>query len=220
MFISKLMSRQVVTTTPETDIWRAKEKMSEHHFRHLPVLDENHHLVGMVTDRDIRSAMPPSLSRNLISREEKEKMSHVKVKDIMTQDLISLSPLDTLQDALLLLQRKKVGAFPVVDEQKNLVGIIAVGDILREFINVLGLDEPGSLLCIVVENKVGQMKKIVDAITEENVSFGSIMVARHWEKGRRAVFPYLLTHNINPLKRKLANMGYVLLDPEDWYLSH
>jgi len=80
----------------------------------------------------------------------------------------------------------------------------------------LGLDEPGTLLCIVVENKIGQMKKIVDAITEENISFGSVMVARHWEEEKRAVFPYLLTQNISPLKRKLKNMGYTLLDPKDW----
>ena len=53
------------------------------------------------------------------------------------------------------------------------------------------IGEPGTLLCILVEEKVGQMKKIVDAVTEENISFGSILVARYWEEGKRAVFPYL-----------------------------
>jgi acetoin utilization protein AcuB len=76
------------------------------------------------------------------------------------------------------------------------------------------------LLCIIVENKIGQMKKIVDAITEEHISFGSVLVARYWEEGKRAVFPYLLTQNVGPLKRKLKNMGYTLLDPMDWYVDH
>ena len=220
MFISKLMTRQVVTIELEADMRRAQEKMSKYDCRHLPVVDENNHLIGMVTDRDLRSAMPSNLLFEYISQEEKEKIFRIKVKDVMTKDLVAISPLDTLQDALLLLQRKKIGAFPVVDEQNKLVGIISVRDILREFINVLGLDEPGTLLCIVVENKIGQMKKIVDAITEENISFGSVMVARHWEEEKRAVFPYLLTQNISPLKRKLKNMGYTLLDPKDWHMSH
>jgi acetoin utilization protein AcuB len=70
-----------------------------------------------------------------------------------------------------------------------------------------------------VEEKIGQMKKIVDAITEEHVSFGSILVARHWDKNKRAVFPYLLTQNIAPIKRKLKKMGFTLLDPMDWYID-
>ena len=80
----------------------------------------------------------------------------------------------------------------------------------------MGLEEPGTLLCIIVENKIGQMKKIVDAISEENISFGSVLVSRYWEKGKRAVFPYLLTQNIGPLKLKLKKMGFSLLDPMDW----
>jgi acetoin utilization protein AcuB len=70
-----------------------------------------------------------------------------------------------------------------------------------------------------VEEKIGQLKKIVDAITEENVSFGSILVARYWEENKRAVFPYLLTQNIARVKKKLKDMGYTLLDPMDWYLD-
>ena len=216
MFISKLMTRQVVSINPDADIQHAQKKMSEYNFRHLPVVTANNQLIGIVTDRDLRSAMPSSLLFEYVGKEEQEKFLRTKVKDIMTTDLITISPLDTLQDALVLLQRKKIGAFPVVAEQKKLVGIISVRDILRECTNVLGLDEPGTLLCVVVENKIGQMKKIVDAITEENISFGSVMVARYWEEGKRAVFPYLLTQNISPLKRKLRDLGYALLDPKDW----
>jgi acetoin utilization protein AcuB len=70
-----------------------------------------------------------------------------------------------------------------------------------------------------VEDEVGQLKKIVDAITEEGVSFGSVLVARYWEEGKRAVFPYLLTQNVVPVKRKLEKMGYKLLDPMEWYMD-
>ncbi|MDH4204952.1 MAG: CBS domain-containing protein [Desulfobacteraceae bacterium] len=216
MFISKVMTRNVVTIDKDADISQAQEKMSKHLFRHLPVVDENNRLIGIVTDRDIRSVLPSSRLAQENSPEEWKRFSKCKIKDIMTKNPVTISPIDTIQDALILLHKKHFGALPVVVEQQKLVGIISVRDLLREFINVLGLEEPGTLLCIIVENKIGQMKKIVDAISEENISFGSVLVSRYWEKGKRAVFPYLLTQNIGPLKRKLKKMGFTLLDPMDW----
>lgn len=216
MFISKVMTRNVVTIDKDADISQAQEKMSKHLFRHLPVVDENNRLIGIVTDRDIRSVLPSSHLAQENSPEEWKRFSKCKIKDIMTKNPVTISPLDTIQDALFLFHKKNFGALPVVVEQQKLVGIISVRDLLREFINVLGLEEPGTLLCIIVENKIGQMKKIVDAISEENISFGSVLVSRYWEKGKRAVFPYLLTQNIGPLKIKLKKMGFTLLDPMDW----
>jgi acetoin utilization protein AcuB len=216
MFISKVMTRNVVTIDKDADISQAQEKMSKHLFRHLPVVDENNHLIGIVTDRDIRSVLPSSHLAQENRPEECKSFSKFRIKDIMTKNPVAISPLDTIQDALILLHKKHFGALPVVVEQQKLIGIISVRDLLREFINVLGLEEPGTLLCIIVENKIGQMKKIVDAISEENISFGSVLVSRYWEKGKRAVFPYLLTQNIGPLKIKLKKMGFTLLDPMDW----
>jgi acetoin utilization protein AcuB len=214
MFISKVMTRNVVTIDKDADISTAREKMSKHRIRHLPVVDENNLLVGIITDRDIRSALPSSQSAD---KDNIEKLTSSKIEEIMTKSPISISPLDTIQDALLLLQKKRFGALPVIDRQEKLIGIISTRDLLREFIDVLGLNDPGTLLCLLVEDKIGQMKKIVDAVSEEKVSFGSILVSRSWEEGKRAVFPYLLTQNIGPLKTKLKNMGYSLLDPMDWY---
>jgi acetoin utilization protein AcuB len=94
-----------------------------------------------------------------------------------------------------------------------------VRDLLRAFINVLGIGQPGTLLCILVEEKVGQLKRIVDAITEMGVSFGSVLVARYWDENKRAVFPYLLTQNVAQVKKKLQAMGYELLDPMQWYID-
>ena len=84
---------------------------------------------------------------------------------------------------------------------------------------MMGIGEPGTLLCIIVEEKVGQLKKIVDAITEENISFGSILVARYGDKEKRAVFPYLFTNTVGPIKRKLEQLGFEILDPAKWYLD-
>ncbi len=217
MFVSRSMTRNVITVDQEACILDAQELMAENKIRHLPIIDKNQQLIGIVTDRDIRSALPYRFYEE--PQSVREKICALKVKDIMTKDPISISPTYTIQDALLLIQNAKVGALPVVDDDRCLKGIISVRDLLRAFINVLGIGEPGTLLCILVEEKVGQLKKIVDAVTEENISFGSVLVARYWDKNKRAVFTYLLTQNVAHVKKKLQGMGLTLLDPMEWYLD-
>ncbi|MFO8084767.1 MAG: CBS and ACT domain-containing protein [Desulfobacterales bacterium] len=219
MFVSKSMTRKLITVTPETDILKVGNIMKENKIRHIPVVDETGILLGMVTDRDVRSAMPSLSNEDFDSKEEREKLSHLKVREIMATDLVTVSPLHTLQDVLLLFEQHHFGAFPVVDDKGFITGIISVRDLLRAFINVMGIGEPGALLCIVAERKIGQIKKIVDIITEENVSMGSILVARHWEEGKRAVFPYLMTNRLTRVKKKLQEAGYELLDPMKWHLA-
>jgi acetoin utilization protein AcuB len=219
MFIDKSMTRNVITIAADASIFEAKDKMSEHRIRHLPVIDEENNLIGIVTDRDVRSAMPSTALSDEEFAHEKERISHLKAEDIMTKNPVTIHPTNTLEDALVLFQQMKVGAFPVVDQRGKLKGIISVRDLMRAFTNVLGIEEPGTLLCIIAENKLGQMKRIVDAITEERISFGSILVARYWDEGKRAIFPYLLTSNVAKVKRKLEHLGYELLDPMKWYLD-
>ncbi|MEE9495314.1 MAG: CBS and ACT domain-containing protein [Desulfobacterales bacterium] len=219
MFVSNSMTRKVLTIDQDAGIFKAQEKMAANRIRHLPVVDEDNSLIGIVTDRDIRSAVPDRFFQKPASGKDEDQISDLRVRDIMTENPTTISPSYTVQDALLLIQKLRVGALPVVDAEGKLKGIISVRDLLRAFINVLGIGEPGTLLCILVEEKIGQLKKIVDAITEENISFGSVLVARYWDEGKRAVFPYLLTQNVAHIKRKLDKMGYQLLDPLEWYID-
>ena len=219
MFVSRSMTRNVITVDKEATIFDAQELLAKNKIRHLPIIDQKRRLIGIITDRDIRSVLPYNTLMEHSSKAEKERVAKFKVKDIMTKDPITISPTYTIQDALLMIQNSKVGALPVVDDDHKLKGIISVRDLLRAFINVLGIGEPGTLLCILVEEKVGQLKKIVDAITEENISFGSILVARYWDKNKRAVFTYLLTQNVVHVKKKLKDLGFTLLDPMEWYLD-
>jgi acetoin utilization protein AcuB len=219
MFVSRSMTRKVITVDPETLVIEAQELMAANSIRHLPVVDQNQKLIGIVTDRDIRSALPFNYLKDACVEEQRERFCALPVKEIMTKNPLTISATFTIQDALLLIQHSNVGALPVVDENRRLEGIISVRDLLRAFINVLGIGEPGTLLCILVKEEVGQLKRIVDAITAENISFGSILVARYWDEDKRAVFTYLLTQNVVHVKKKLRNLGFNLLDPMEWYLD-
>ncbi|MGW8188166.1 MAG: CBS domain-containing protein, partial [Desulfobacterales bacterium] len=86
MFVSRSMTQKVITTVPEASVFDAYEKMSQHRIRHLPVIDADGRLIGIVTDRDIRSALPYSMIKDPVRTAETEKVKDLKVMDIMTTD--------------------------------------------------------------------------------------------------------------------------------------
>ncbi|MDR3570297.1 MAG: CBS and ACT domain-containing protein [Syntrophobacteraceae bacterium] len=219
MFIDKSMTKDVIAVSPQMSILEARDIMVQKGIRHLPVVSEGDILVGILTDRDLRAAMPSVILSEAEKADGVKRLAGITVQDIMTADPVTVSPAQTLEDALLLMERHKVGAFPVVDLDGRLRGIISVRDLMRAFVTVLGLRTPGVLIGIVVDDKLGQMKKIVDAISELGVSFGSVLVARVWEEGKRAVFPYLLTNNVARVKKHLLEKGFTLLDPMEWCLD-
>jgi len=219
MFVTKAMTRKVITVRPEATLLDTRELMKGHKIHHMPVVEEGSKLVGIISDRDLRSAMPSTLYYESGSERERAKLEKFKVRDVMTKNVITLSLRDTIQDALLLLLKYDIGALPVVDNDGRLVGLLAVRDLLRALVSVLGIGQPGSLLCLLVEDQLGENKKIVDIIFEERIPIGSILVARHWEPGKRAVFLYLMSINVGPLKRRFQEKGYTVLEPEEWYLE-
>lgn len=219
MFVSEIMHIDLISVTPQTTLAEARSLMQENKFRHLPVVEDGNKLVGIITDRDMRDAQPSSLLSEAEYQRTFDKVMQHRVEEVMTRDPLTVSVYFTLQDTLLIMGQKKVGALPVVDEDGYLKGILSTRDLLKSFVNIMGIGEPGTLLCILVTQQPGQMKKIVDIITEENVSMGSVLVARYWDEGKRAIFPYLLTNNVMTIKQKLLAAGFELTDPMKWYLD-
>ena len=219
MLIDRCMTRKVITIRQDDVILAAREKILEFKIGALPVVLEDQVLAGIVTDRDLRSALPSGLLPPEEIKRQRESLERITIKDIMTKDVVTVSPFNTLGDALVLILRTHVSTLPVVDREKKVVGVISIRDILRAFSEFLGINQPGTLLCVLAEDRQGEMKRIVDAITEEGIRFGSVLVARHWEEGKKAFFPYLFTNNVIHIRHKLESMGFSLPTPMEWYLS-
>jgi len=131
-----VMTKNPLTVIASETVGQVDEMMSEHKIRQLPVVNCGE-LVGIVTDRDIRSFLSGWRTE---SQEEREKALSTKVRDIMTTGPITLSPDDGLQEAVELLIDEKIGGIPVVDEVEGLVGIVTYVDALRCFLNRLQED--------------------------------------------------------------------------------
>src|SRR3972149_3646256 len=129
MKLADVMTSNPLSVEPNDTIREAEEILNEHEIRQLPVV-QGTELVGIITDRDIRSFLS---GRIFGIPEEREKAMNTKVASVMTSKPVSLSPDDELRDALGLLIEEKVGGIPVVDEGERLVGIITYVDMLRHF---------------------------------------------------------------------------------------
>ena len=128
-----VMTKNPLVMTPAETIGQADELMTENRIRQLPVVDEGA-LLGIITDRDIRSFLAQSA---LVEPEERAKLLRTNVREIMTAEPLTLAPDDDLREAIELLIEEKIGGIPVVDQAEGLVGIVTYVDVLRCFLNRL-----------------------------------------------------------------------------------
>jgi len=127
MKVINIMTTKPVSVEPSNTVLQAEEIMREQNFRQLPVIKDKE-LIGIITDRDIRSCLGSDSFNTL---EEQEKARITKVAAVMSSKPIFLSPDDDLRDAVELLIEEKVGGIPVLDVEDGLVGIVTYMDALR-----------------------------------------------------------------------------------------
>ena len=128
------MTSPPLTIDSNDTIAEAEEIMNDRNIRQLPVVRKRE-LVGIITDRDIRSFLG---GRGLDAAEERERAMGTRVAAVMTTKPASVTPEDDLSETVELLIEGKMGGIPVVDEEEGLVGIVTYIDALRCFLDLLG----------------------------------------------------------------------------------
>lgn len=133
MKVVEVMTKNPLSMTPSETVGQADELMAENRIRQLPVVDGST-LVGIITDRDIRSFLDGG---SLLVPDARARALATQIKEVMSTDPLTLSPDDDLQEALELLIEEKIGAIPVMDQAEGLVGIVTYVDVLRCFLDFL-----------------------------------------------------------------------------------
>ncbi|MFH0783430.1 MAG: CBS domain-containing protein [Pseudomonadota bacterium] len=146
MYISEYMTPDPITVSPEMLLPEARLILNTYHIRHLPVVDREKKLVGIVTDRDLRSAYPSSVSTRHEQMVEFARVEKMTVADIMTTTCAALSPDSSLDDALLVFDREQIGGIPVLDEAGVVLGFFSILDLTAAYRRLFGMMEKGSLL--------------------------------------------------------------------------
>ncbi|NQP32156.1 CBS domain-containing protein [Streptococcus suis] len=170
MSVKDFMTRKVVYISPDTTIAHAADLMREQDLHRLPVI-ENDKLVGLVTEGTIAEASP-SKATSLSIYEMNYLLNKTKVKDVMIKDVITVSGYASLEDATYLMYKNKVGILPVVDNDQ-LYGVITDRDIFAAFLQVSGYGEAGVRARFIVDNKAGELEKIIRLVSDKEYNIVS-----------------------------------------------
>lgn len=171
MYVQHYMTPSPVTIGPEQTVSEAIDILNKYRFRHIPVVDQNSVLLGMLSDRDLRSARPSTVARSKERQNVETQVSNTPVSQLMSEDCLSLNKLSTLDRALLQLQSENVGALPVVNEAQQVIGILSVMDLLKAYRFMFGLGEKGSALVAIKDNGDEEaLSKIAKVMEDTNVT--------------------------------------------------
>lgn len=132
--ITDIMTREPYTLSADNNLSDARKLMSEHHIRHVPIIDAKGGLIGLVSQRDILAAETPRNASSTSNREPSEPT--VTLGEIMTTPVDTLTENASLRGAALHLQKNKLGCLPVISDGK-LVGIITDSDFVAVAINLM-----------------------------------------------------------------------------------
>ena len=127
--VSDLMSREVVTLERNETLDIADHIMSLGRIRHMPVLDEDGQLCGVVSQRDLfRGALATALGYGVVA--QNKLLAALAVKEVMTTELLTATPDMPIEEAAGVMLQHKIGCLPVLDGDR-LVGLITEADFVK-----------------------------------------------------------------------------------------
>lgn len=164
MLVGDRMTKNPVTVTVDTSIEEALQLMRERRVRRFPVLNKQDNLVGIVSEKDLLYASP-SPATSLSVYEIPYLLSKIKMRDLMTQDVITVTTDTPLEEAARIMADNKIGGLPVVTGKK-LVGIITETDMFKIFLEMLGARDAGVRLSMLIPEQKGTLAQITSRIAE------------------------------------------------------
>ncbi|HIP40652.1 MAG TPA: CBS domain-containing protein [Desulfocapsa sulfexigens] len=175
MYISRHMTSDPITVSPDMLLPEARSLLNDYHFRHLPVVDAQGMLVGMLTDRDLRSAYPSSVISESERRLVYERVEKTAVSEIMSTDCVSVGTDSTLDDALFLFDRDQLGALPVLEDGR-VIGIFSNRDLNAAYKNLFGVGEKGAVLIGILDDGSSNiMTRVVTLLEKEEIPFTRVL---------------------------------------------
>jgi acetoin utilization protein AcuB len=188
MLVQGWMTTDVITVDEDTSMMKASIIMKERKIRCLPVVNKKGKLIGIVSDRDLRDAAP-SKATTLDVYELNYLLSSMKIKDIMTKNLVFVRPDETVEFAAILMLENKISSLPVINEKDVLVGVITQTDIFKVMINIAGVYAGGIQFSFSLEDRPGSIREAADLIRSYGGRIVSILSTRETaEEGRRNVY--------------------------------
>ncbi|WP_271852267.1 acetoin utilization AcuB family protein [Planococcus maritimus] len=207
MLIEEIMKKDVFTLRSDQTVQDVLDLFEEKRIRHAPIVDDGK-VVGIITDRDLKDAMP-----SMFTVSPKGEPYKKKVSEIMTKDPMIAHPLDFVEEIALLFYEQKIGCLPVVS-QNELVGFLTETDLLYTYIELTGAHQPGSQIEIKVPNRSGALYEVSKVFYEHKVNVLSVLVYPDREDNANKILAFRIK-TMNPISiiEDLRKEGFDVLWP-------
>jgi acetoin utilization protein AcuB len=203
------MQRDVISVSPDDTLATALILTRKHRIRHLPVLLANQTLTGIVSDRDIRLAMPSPLTTP--DAERADYLERTAIGAVMTRDVISVGQDETVEDAAKLLYHHRVGSLPVIGADDRLLGILTETDVVHIFVRLLGVAEPSSRIELELPDRPGELGRALTLIGESSgANIVSVVVPSLVRAERKTAILHLATIDPREAIDALEGAGYTV----------
>lgn len=171
MTVSKNMTINPVTTTPDMGVFEAFELMKNEGVQRLPVLDNDGNLVGIISEKNITSA---AADRKVSIVEFALLLSKIKVGDVMTKEVITVSVDDPVELAARKMSDNDISILPVVDHEGKLVGVVSRSDLFRLLLELFGTRHYGIRVTFRIKDQKGVIAKLAIALEKIGANIVSI----------------------------------------------
>ncbi|MFI5179919.1 MAG: CBS and ACT domain-containing protein [Thermoanaerobaculia bacterium] len=203
------MTRKVVTVTRGDTLKFASNLLHEHRIHQLPVVDGDM-LIGFVSGTDIRNS---TFEETTVSENGQIVVKNKTIGEIMIRDVITVSPQDTVEDALFLIHKRRLGALPVV-EGKKLVGIITKADVLSAFCDTLRIEEPGVRIEVLLPAEAASLIHLVRELAKMELEIRSLILSPAPEG--YVAFVRISTIDAGGVRRNLRDAGFNVPEVADF----
>ena len=165
MLVKDQMTPDPIRGHPEMPVTEAQALLQEHHIRHLPIVDADGKLVGLVTKSSLIRAVPSDV-RKFSPFVINYVLAKIKARNIMVKDIITISEDTAIEEAARIMADKKIGCLPVMRGDK-LVGIISDNDIFNIMVNLLGARRAGLRVTVQQPDRAGEVARLSHVIAEQ-----------------------------------------------------
>ncbi|UOR11908.1 acetoin utilization AcuB family protein [Halobacillus amylolyticus] len=208
MLVEEIMNKDVITLSPNDGIETALKLLNEHHIRHIPIVDQQNCVVGIVSDRDVRDASP-----SIFDAPEQPGQLKNPIESIMTTPVTTVHPLDFVEEVAGIFYEQEIACVPVT-RNDELVGIITEKDMLYTLIQLTGTNVQSSQIEVKVINRPGILPQVTQVFGKRKLNISSVLIYPYKpDSDYKIIVIRIQTMNPLPTIEDLKAEGYEVLWP-------
>lgn len=210
MLVDEIMTTEVLTLPPTATVTDALQLLRENPIRHIPIVDNEKQVIGIVSDRDVRDASP-----SIFDQHANHQGLNKEIQSIMSHPVVTVHPLDFAEETARIFYDEEFACLPVIRDNR-LVGIITEKDMLYTLIQLTGTNVQSSQIEVKVPHKPGILPEVAAVFGKRQTNITSVLMYPYNDDPNYRILVFRIqTMNPLPLIQDLRDAGYELMWPNN-----